>query len=1120
MPLGKIFTFNQEFFCMKKHLLLTATFFSVSLFSFAQNVGVNTDGSAPSTLLHTKNTLAGQHNYFRIENTQSGFQSAIQLLNSGTAGADWIWYIPGGTTEMRLYRAADLVTFLANGNVGIGTTSPAAKLHIAIPGGNSQAIRFTSYGSSNPTITMGEDNSAPGVGYLSLWWASTPVERVRLTARTDIPSYINSGNVGIGISNPIARLDVQGPNTRSGTTGTSPTLYVSGALSTGQTGPASGNIEFRHDNGTQGIGFGYNSIYQTGSNASQELNLLSRGTSPITLNAYAYSTGNVGISTTAPSSKLQVVGGSQTITSVRTDGYVEDVSGIMNGNFIPSRSWTVSSGSVGIFNENGAGDNVREWGDGPHGNRVLLWKAQGASNADDGGWNTSTFNIDNTKTYRVSVWIKKTGNSDGTTYVGIQGSNITYLSGAGEGNPYFWCGDLPVLDRWYLIVGFIHGSGDASTSNKGGIYDGVSGQKVVSFGGGGNCDADFKFNSSATTQQQRAYLYYNSTGANRQYFWDPRFEEVNGRELPIASLLAIDAPASGSGNYIQNQTSLQSGANYNISGSGNVQTSYQLQGTNVLFNTGNDVYGNIRVLQNNSATLQDGMYINYNSTGGAAADLRFYANGTSERMHILASNGNVGIGTSGPSSKLHITGGGTILGTNGTSSNTRTLTILEDGDAQTNFGSYPGAWTSALQIQDNTAPASRFIWLSPLDNASGNNARFRTAGTGLDIYTGGGNDAGTYTATFATSGNVGIGSSAPNNKLEVYGSAGNYPARVGSPDGYLLFGPANSGWSHFSTDRARFYFNTGGTFDSGNIGSYDEDLSLQTSGTTRISVLNSNGNVGINSSSPGYKLEVVGDARTTTNHFFGTAGSFLSGGNQGGSIELGPANSAGGEIPFIDFHYGVGAAQDYNTRIINDANGRLNLIGTVRINGAYNLPSSDGSNGQVLTTNGSGTVSWAASSGTLNQGITMTSNTSESWLVGNNTGTYSTSAGVGWTPGTWLDVPNTSVTRTITAGNLVLVTFSARWETDGYNYYTPDMVWFRILRDDAEIARTAVYSDGSNGYNWYFTDGNVCLSYYDAGVAAGSHTWDVEFYLDNVYSSYTERILIGERYTMIQEIKP
>ena len=100
---------------------------------------------------------------------------------------------------------------------------------------------------------------------------------------------------------------------------------------------------------------------------------------------------------------------------------------------------------------------------------------------------------------------------------------------------------------------------------------------------------------------------------------------------------------------------------------------------------------------------------------------------------LVYDNGSgIGIGTTG-SARLHVSGGGMILGTNGVTSNTRTLTILEDGDAQTNFGAYPGQWTSALQIQDNTT--NRFVWLSPLDNASGANARLVSAGSGFDVYT-------------------------------------------------------------------------------------------------------------------------------------------------------------------------------------------------------------------------------------------------------------------------------------------------------------------------------------------------------------------------------------------------
>jgi hypothetical protein len=108
---------------------------------------------------------------------------------------------------------------------------------------------------------------------------------------------------------------------------------------------------------------------------------------------------------------------------------------------------------------------------------------------------------------------------------------------------------------------------------------------------------------------------------------------------------------------------------------------------------------------------------------------------------------------------------GSLLGTSGTTSATRTLTILENGDAQINFGSYSGAWTSALQIQNNDN--TDFVWLSPLEN--GNNARLRTGGSGLDIYVGGGNDAGTLSTVFDPSGNVGVGIT-PTQKLTVAGN--------------------------------------------------------------------------------------------------------------------------------------------------------------------------------------------------------------------------------------------------------------------------------------------------------------------------------------------------------------
>jgi hypothetical protein len=80
------------------------------------------------------------------------------------------------------------------------------------------------------------------------------------------------------------------------------------------------------------------------------------------------------------------------------------------------------------------------------------------------------------------------------------------------------------------------------------------------------------------------------------------------------------------------------------------QCIYQ-QGTN-----GTDTRANLRVISNSSTSVQDGMLINYGSTGSTNADCKIYANGTTERMIIKADNGNVGIGTSTPLETLDVDG--------------------------------------------------------------------------------------------------------------------------------------------------------------------------------------------------------------------------------------------------------------------------------------------------------------------------------------------------------------------------------------------------------------------------------------------------------------------------------
>ncbi len=188
---------------------------------------------------------------------------------------------------------------------------------------------------------------------------------------------------------------------------------------------------------------------------------------------------------------------------------------------------------------------------------------------------------------------------------------------------------------------------------------------------------------------------------------------------------------------------------------------------------------------------------------------------------------------------------------------------------------------------------------------------------------------------YLTGSKVGIGTLSPQEKLHVNGSIrGNQSGalRISTGSGYVDIGPKNTSYAHFYTDRARFYFDKEIRVDGGYIGSYNENLSLRTQGTTRMTILNSNGNVGIGTSSPGKKLEVNGDIKIPLNNriYFGNASiqGFLCGydglkfyGYGGGQDQLGIAVSPSGYI-------GIGTSDPVEKL---EVNGNLKISGNNKI---------------------------------------------------------------------------------------------------------------------------------------------------------------------------------------------
>ncbi|NAY93418.1 hypothetical protein GTQ34_16020 [Muricauda sp. JGD-17] len=219
---------------------------------------------------------------------------------------------------------------------------------------------------------------------------------------------------------------------------------------------------------------------------------------------------------------------------------------VTNGqnNLLDTSSWTVGSGSVTGFTQNGTtSENIRELDITPFGNQDVIWKGSpdGVTPNTNGGWSTTNIPIDHTKTYRYSVWIKKTNSFDGSEVFGVAMSDSGFqnallrLDGSNGGNGIIVSGNVPQLNKWYLYVGFVYNSGHTGTTSHGGVYDPVTGNKVLN-------GLDHKSSPLAVSTKHKAYLWAGENPSDIIHFYGPTIYEVNGQEPTLQELL--DGPNS------------------------------------------------------------------------------------------------------------------------------------------------------------------------------------------------------------------------------------------------------------------------------------------------------------------------------------------------------------------------------------------------------------------------------------------------------------------------------------------------------------------------------------------------------------------------------------------------
>jgi hypothetical protein len=191
------------------------------------------------------------------------------------------------------------------------------------------------------------------------------------------------------------------------------------------------------------------------------------------------------------------------------------------------------------------------------------------------------------------------------------------------------------------------------------------------------------------------------------------------------------------------------------------------------------------------------------------------------------SSGNVGIGTTSPAANLQVE-----------SSSSTTIRLVSTGDN-----------VAYQRIQGLQGTAD---WYAGL---------FGTADYSIGDIT---NGAATYLTVKKTTGNVGIGITGPSVKLHVSGSAGELARFTDQTNGALGISLAYDSGSHTNAFVWNQY-NGGGSVTDSKINFGFGGSITTTAGTNSgpVMTLQSNSNVGIGTTNPGYKLDVNGDTRVS-----------------------------------------------------------------------------------------------------------------------------------------------------------------------------------------------------------------------------------------------------------------
>jgi len=762
------------------------------------------------------------------------------LLKGGDLGV--------GSDVVRMLKSDDSIAMIVrgDGNVGIGTTSPANLLTV---NGNMRLVTATtqglfSYDQPNGgsfifSITRYTNQGTNDLNINALGGFAVKVGS-SATANTGHEFYINSsGNVGIGTTAPAKKFTVR--------SSANDTTTFAG---------------FYALNETQGVEIWYGGIQMGGSNGNVDFNIASKGTGNVLI-----TNGNLGIANATPSTKFEIntptyatftgsssvarfnaLAGTGAATALLLTNYVGDLStdttvdldfAALDGNSVIGAVPHARIGYTGAYNDGINTDPSLE----ARGYFRIATRGEGA-----GGVLADRLLIDHTGKVRFLNYTSAaafTGTVVASLAVDSSGNIITTAPGGVSGT-----GTANYVTKW----------SDADTIANSIIFD--DGTNV----GVGTNAPNVKLDVNGTLDVRNVfggYARFSPTAGNSsQARLSIRLKPTSTTERTVTAF--VENGSVGVGGTITDDAAL-TGATLVATGSGNVgigiTAPYQALHVN-----GNILLDGLAAGYSQSATRG----IGYGSNSGAVSvdgfsgmdiqsvnapapyngnysqNLRFfthhYGSGTggTPRMFIQYT-GNVGIGTVSPASRLHVTGG--------TDSNP-TISIgtinTSTGNAEIDFYSgTAGSYNGFSLKYTKTSTIDRFGFID---------------GGGVESF------------VVLNGGNVGIGTVTPTDKLSVSGSTN---AALGvrilnstnntAANSYLAVGPAGSSLNiisyptNASTRAGTVFLNTDSGVPNGILITTDAGpIRFSSASTTGSQMyLSTSGNLGLANTSPSYILDAA-----------------------------------------------------------------------------------------------------------------------------------------------------------------------------------------------------------------------------------------------------------------------